>query len=326
MPGGLSGLLGARVAVVGAAGFIGRPLVAALRAGGTPVACFTRGTPLRRPDGGLAPELTGASAVFFVATSITPTTAEMRPDLVGTDLRVFADLLSGLRAAPVPPTVILTSSGGTVYDLDTPPPYQESSPVRPGSAYSRLKLDLERVLLSHADVLRPVVVRLANVYGPGQPESAGVVASWLATAARGRPIRMLGARDNSRDYLYIDDAVDALIRSHHCCSGDGGAGPTVLNIGSGIPVTLGELAEIVASVVGLPLEVAQSAGRSFDRPAYWLDCGLAEKALGWHATTSLPTGVACAWHAVQSLPGQAQSVTGRRAGRPDHSRPGVPLA
>jgi len=309
MPGGLSGGPGAPVAVIGAAGFIGRPLVEGLRAAGMPVACFTRDTPLRRPNGDLAPELSVASAIFFVATSITPTSAETRPDLVATDLRVFADLLSGLLAAPSPPTVILTSSGGTVYDLDTPPPYRESSPVRPGSAYSRLKLDLEQVLLSHAGVVRPLVVRLANVYGPGQPESAGVVANWLASAARGMPIRMLGHRENSRDYLYIDDAVDALIRSHRCCSGDRGAGPAVLNIGSGTPVKLGELAEIVSSVVGLPLEVAQSPGRSFDRPAYWLDCGLAEKALGWRATTSLPTGVARAWHAVRSLSGQP--VTGR---------------
>jgi UDP-glucose 4-epimerase len=299
MPGGVNGRLGLPVAVIGAGGFIGTPLVAALRARGVRVACFTRDTSLRRPGGQLASELTSAGVIFFLATSITPTTAENRPDLAETDLRVFTGLLSGLRAAAGRPTVILASSGGTVYDLGTPPPYQESSPVKPGAAYGRLKLKLEQVLLGHADVVHPLVVRLANIYGPGQPESAGVVANWLAAAAKGLPIRMLGHRESSRDYLYIDDTVDALIRSYQRCAVDGSGGPAILNVGSGIPVTLGELAAIVSSVVGRPLEVAQTAGRSFDRPAYWLDCGLAEQVLGWHATTPLSAGVARAWQSVR---------------------------
>lgn len=291
-------------AVIGAAGFIGSRLVRALREAGIPAFSFVRQSPYLR-DGPAAEELRRARTVFYLATSITPALAEQHPDLVEADRSAFVALLRQLGDAGTRPTVVLTSSGGTAYDPDVPPPYCEDSPVRPTSRYGKAKLRLEEELLSHGDVIRPVVLRLANVYGPGQRScnGLGVIPHWLEAIAAGRPVRVLGPWETSRDYVYVDDTVDAMVRLHLLSSGHDRLPeadlPSVINIGSGVPVSLGTLLSVVSKVIGFTPVVDHGAPRSFDRAATWLDVTRAWKALGWRPSTPLETGVARAWRALR---------------------------
>ncbi|GAA4638813.1 NAD-dependent epimerase/dehydratase family protein [Actinoallomurus vinaceus] len=278
-------------AVVGANGAIGSRLAAALRRSGVPVLPFTRQEPAVR-DGVPSPSLLATRTVFYLASGITPGAVERAE----ADRAAFTELLDGLSRAGHRPTVMLTGSGGTVYDPRAAPPYAEDAPARPSGAYGAAKLRMEEELLSRAGAVRPVVLRLANVYGPrhGGPGGYGVVARWLEAVAEGRPLRLFGDPDVGRDYVYVDDVVRAMATVH--AMGPDKDLPAVLNIGSGTPVSLNRLLGVVGDVIGRRPAVERHPPRPYDRPTVWLDTGLARAALGWHAVTPLYTGVARIWH------------------------------
>lgn len=281
-------------AVVGAAGFIGTALTRGLVAGGLQVAPFTRQVPFLTGSGRLAPEIEAAETVYWLATNVNPAVAEERPDLVAYDHDQFAAFLRGVEAMRRVPRLVLLSSGGTVYDPASAPPYREDSPTSATTAYAAAKLGLEEALRA-ADLTdaAKVVVRAANAYGPGQAarRGQGVIAHWLRAALVGDPLVLLGDRDTVRDYVYIDDLVDALVRLHTSA-----AHPPVVNVGSGERTTLGDLAGIVLRVVDYPaLEFEVRSARTFDRPSTWLDIGLAVRELGWHPRVPIADGVASVW-------------------------------
>ena len=285
-------MAGQRAAVIGAAGFIGSRLTARLTALGADPVGFTTETPFAvgtEP----APALREARTVYFVAGSVTPGSAERHPERAAAHRALFRGLLDCLAAAGRHPRVVLASSGGTVYDPGFPPPYAEDSPVAPASAYGRVKLELEEDLLARAGDLTPVVLRLGNVYGPGQRlrTGQGVVAYWLDAAANGRPLTVYGDPETTRDYVYVDDVVDVLVDLHHA-----GPLPPVLNVGSGVPVSLATLLRTVEkAVTDRTLDVRYEPGRWFDRRDTWLDVALARRVLGWTARTDLETGIARTW-------------------------------
>ncbi|HEX9335083.1 MAG TPA: NAD-dependent epimerase/dehydratase family protein, partial [Pseudonocardiaceae bacterium] len=222
--------------------------------------------------------------------SVTPSSAERHPERVAahlTSFRALLDIVAGTGA-----TVVLASSGGTVYDEHLPPPYTENSSVAPSSAYGQAKLAMEHELLTRTDIAG-VVLRLANVYGPGQRlgTGQGVVAYWLDAAANGRPLVVYGDPEATRDYVYVDDVVTAMLRVHTA-----GPLPGVLNIGSGVPVTLSALLRTIEKTVAdRPLDVRFEPGRRFDRRDVWLDAGLAGRALGWAAGIGLDDGIERTW-------------------------------
>ena len=286
-------------AVVGASGFIGTALVRRLELLGVPVQSFTRDVPFTVGSRRLAPGPESVRTVFWLAASVNPAVAEARPDLIGLDQAALADALEALETSVHPPLVVLVSSGGTVYDASAAPPYSEDSAVSGSTAYARSKLALERALQSSAlPKTCKVVLRVANAYGPGQAarRGLGVVAHWLASAAGGGPLVLIGDKNTVRDFVYIDDIVDALVAVHRA----DGALPPVLNIGSGHGTTLGQLADTVLEVVDDPtVAVEVRPARSFDLSRTWLDTSFASRVLGWQAKTSLHDGVVAAWRALR---------------------------
>jgi UDP-glucose 4-epimerase len=287
-------------AVVGAAGFIGSALVSRLAASGVTVNAFTRDVSFMAGRERLARDASSSRTIFWLAASVNPAVAEERPDLVERDLTTFEQLLKGVEAAREPPRIVLLSSGGVVYDPDSPPPYREDSPVRATTAYGESKLSLERLLRS-ADVPDDsrIVVRVSNAYGPGQParRGQGVIAHWLHAASTGQPLVLLGAPETARDYVYVGDIVDALIRVHRSAR----PVPPIVNVGSGHGTSLGELAEIVLGVVDDPtLTLEVRPARAFDLSRNWLDIQLAARALDWRPRTPLREGVAAAWASLRT--------------------------
>lgn len=279
------------VAVVGANGFLGGAVCAAVRAAGVPHAAFTRARPGVGADGAPAPGLLEARTVYWLAGLTVPGTADRDPDFAATELEPFRRCLEALVRAGHAPTVVLSSSGGRVYDPAGEPPFAETDPVNPRDVYGEVKLALERELLGARGHVHPRVVRVANAYGPRQRSRGGhgVVAYWLDAAARGEPLTVFGDPAASRDYVFVDDVVAALL-----AAGASDGAPEVVNVGSGRPTSLGDLARLVRDTVG-GVEVRHAPGRGFDLERTWLDVGLAREALGWSATVPLEEGLRRTW-------------------------------
>ena len=284
-------------AVCGASGFIGSRLAATLEQRGVSVARFGRGTPIVGDSGELVPGLASASTVFYLATSLSPAVAEEEPERVAVEREFFAELLARLLKDGRSPAVVLASSGGTVYDPTAYPPYREDTPALPYTMYGRAKRDLERDLLSWDKALTPLIMRLANVYGPGQPAKRGygVLPHWLHALAAGDKLRVFGSPRSRRDYVHVDDVVDAMARVHFAKAG---SLPPILNIGSGRPTSLVELLALVVESAGRNVRAEFEQARPFDRRDAWLDPTEAERHLGWRARIHLEEGVRETWERV----------------------------
>ena len=137
-------------------------------------------------------------------------------------------------------------------------------------------------------------MRPSNLYGPRQrlDTAQGAVAVFLDRALRDEPIQIWGDGSVVRDYVYIVDAVDAMLRAARF---DGE--PRVFNIGSGVGVSLNQLVEQIGKLLRRPIRVERGEARAVDVPANVLDCSLALRHLGWRASTPLGEGLrhTCEW-------------------------------
>lgn len=123
---------------------------------------------------------------------------------------------------------------------------------------------------------------LGSVYGPRQPAGCGVVATLMASAVRGEPGRLTGDGRQSRDFVWVDDAADAIVRAHERGSG------LVVNIGTGVATTLRDLAALVSN--GGP-EATYVAARTDELDRFSLSPVRARIHLGWSPWTNVATGV-----------------------------------
>jgi UDP-glucose 4-epimerase len=279
-----------RLAVVGAGGFIGAALVNRLRSIGITPMCFTRSSPFIDGSGTVADELSSAATIYWLASSIRPATADVLADGGAADHDALATLLDHLRMTGSDARVVALGSGGTVYDTSNPPPFREDTPVAPSNTYGQVMLGIEELVRSGPGNL---VLRVANAYGPGQParRGQGVIAHWLSSIASGMAIHVIGPDELARDYVYIDDVVGALVQAHLAQDV-----PDTVNIGSGVPTTLGTLLDAVREVVAPdPVKVVRQPAREFDAPSTWLDVRLAQERLDWSPRTALIDGLRVTW-------------------------------
>lgn len=296
--------------VLGGAGFIGSHLVEALARQGRRVRIFDRphvdrlalfpGFETFTGDflnpRALAPALHGAEVVFHLVSTTLPKSSNDHPvydvesNVVGT-LRLI-ELCREHGVAKL----IFVSSGGTVYGVARATPIAEDHVTEPISSYGIHKLMVEKYLaLAHRlHGLDYRVVRPGNLYGPRQrlDTAQGAVAVFLDSALREQPIQIWGDGSVVRDYVYVADAVDAMLK---LAAFDGAA--RVFNIGSGKGTSLNELVAEIGELLGRPVKVEHAASRPVDVPVSVLDSSLAERHLGWRASTPLGEGLrrTCEW-------------------------------
>jgi len=276
--------------VVGASGFLGSALRAELTSRGAEVRTATLQDPVIDASGALRADLHGAGTFYWGASRINPLVAVERPELVAADLRDLERFLDALERASTDATVVLLSSGGTVYGA-AEPPHREATPPQPTSAYGKAKLAMEHV--ATAARVRSVVLRISNAYGPGQRPAPGqgVIGHWLRALLSGSPVTVYGDLSTTRDYLFGSDLIGLLADLH-----GNPLVPPLLNVGSGEPTSLGQVLDAVHAAVGSrQLNIEFEARRPFDLTASWLDVGLAERSLGWRASTPLHEGVEQMW-------------------------------
>lgn len=285
------------VAVVGANGFLGSSVMRALSMAGVEARGFTSAEPAVYGTW-TDPALRRCDVVFYLASRISPAIAEREPERAAQEITAFRALLDALRDNPRRPVVTLVASGGTAYDTRCEPPYNEQSPVCPSNVYGKAKLEQEAALADAFGWLAPVVLRLSNVYGPGQRTTAGygVIGHWMQALLAGEQLRILGDGGSSRDYLHVDDVANAMLavlgKAPALRTADR---PTLLNIGAGAPTSLDDLHRHLEATVGRPVPVEREPARSFDRRDVWLDIRRAADVLGWRPEIGLAEGLADTW-------------------------------
>lgn len=187
--------------------------------------------------------------------------------------------------------IVHTSSGGSIYG--TPPRYptREEDPTDPASPYAAGKVAGEIYLntFGHLYGLQCSHIAPANVYGPRQDPhgEAGVVAIFAQALLQGAPTKVFGDGSNTRDYVFVDDVVDAFVRA----SGEAGDRQR-FNVGTGVETSDRQLHSAVAAAVGAPDDPEFHPARLGDLKRSCLDTDRARGVLGWQPQVELADGVA----------------------------------
>ena len=150
---------------------------------------------------------------------------------------------------------LVYASSMSVYGNMPDAPIGEEEHVAPLSCYGVGKLAAENYLNVFAKQLSSVSLRMFNVYGPGQDMTnlrQGMVSIYLAQALTNKHIVVKGSLERFRDFIYIDDVVEAWFRTTTFV----GVGGNTINIGTGVRTTVAQVLEAVkANVVGTTVEV-----------------------------------------------------------------------
>ncbi len=209
---------------------------------------------------------------------------------------------------------VFISSGGTIYGVPQSIPIKENHPTEPICSYGITKLAIEKYLhlFYHLYNLDYVVLRLSNPYGEWQNPHAkqGAIGVFLGRVAQGEAINIWGDGEVVRDYIYIKDAVQALVQGAKYKAHDDE--PRIFNIGSGQGCSLNELVRVIRDTVDVPVKVEYLTARDLDVPANVLDISLAKKKLGWQPATDLSEGIAASWQWIRSLDLTKQETTPAR--------------
>ena len=224
------------------------------------------------------------AAQIDVRNSVTDPQFDAEVNVVGTVRLAEAARKANVRK------VIHTSSGGSIYGTPHTYPTNESAGTDPASPYAAGKVAGEIYLNTFRRLygLDCSHIAPANVYGPRQDPhgEAGVVAIFAQALLSGKPTRVFGDGSNTRDYVYVDDVVDAFIRA----AGPKGGGMR-FNIGTGVETSDLRLHSVVAAAVGAPDAPEFAPPRLGDLKRSCLDVRLAEMVLGWCPKVKLDDGV-----------------------------------
>ena len=283
-------VIGRRIAVVGAGGFIGRHLVSRLESLGYSTLILGSADSDTIQSNHFWSD-NPVEAIVWLASKITPTIAESDPQLVEMEIAEFSSFLRSAEQGRQ--KIIFASSGGTVYSGQDCP-FNEESPARGVNAYGRAKVQME--MLANQSLLENVNLRIANAYGPGQriDRGQGVIASWANSVLNEMPIKVFGSLSVSRDFVYIDDVVTAIV---NVISAE--LSEETLNIGSGKATSLNEILDELEKVSRRRIAIQELARRGVDRESMWLDISKAKKLIHWEPKVGFSQGIEMTWNSLQ---------------------------
>jgi len=301
-----------RVLVTGGAGFIGAGLVERLLAEGEEVdviddlssgSLANLGPARATADGrlsfhrldirhpGLADLIAGRQpeVIFHLAAQ-----ADVRVSVEDPALDADINILGSLhvcQAAVAAGTrkVVFAGSGGTLYGMPEALPVGEGHSRRPVSPYGVAKKAVGDYLHYYREIrgLDSTVLALANVYGPRQDPhgEAGVVAIFGGKLLAGETPTIFGDGEQTRDFVFVDDVVDAFARARH-----GGSG-LLANIGTGTETSVNELFATMARLTGFTEPATYAPARPGELARSALDPTLAGGELGWTPRHTLEEGL-----------------------------------
>jgi len=304
-----------RVAVTGGAGFIGSALVGVLLDLGASVAVIDDlsssdaeaiGALLERsPEGrlrfvhasilepeGLEDATAPAETIFHLAAVTSVGQSFDEPDRCASVNALGTARV--LEAARGQGASLIYAGSCSAYG-GVPTPHREDGPVDPISPYAAAKLagELETVSWARAYQMSAVSLRLFNVYGPGQRAGgayAAAIPAFVDRLRRGEPPVIYGDGEQERDFVHIVDVVRAFLIAG--AASDRLAG-RIINIGSGKPISIAELARRIARLSGRPdIEPIHEAARPGDVRRSCADVSKAASSLGFEPQVDLDSGLA----------------------------------
>lgn len=301
---------GKNVLVTGGAGFIGSHLVDKLLSMGAYVRVIdnlTTGSLLNvdtkrvefirgdvRSEGDVSEALKGIDIVFHEAAQINPAKAVEEP-MFDFDVNARGTLNVLLHSLKAGVKKILMASTNVYGDAKTEYMKEEFSTLSISrsllSPYAASKVSAEAYLKVANDELGLPTVRLRyfNVYGYRQlvKSESGVIAIFTLNALAGKPLKIFGDGSHTRDFVYVDDVVQANILAAQNETANG----SVLNVGTGVETSVNEVAETIRNIVGkdVPIQHVEDRAADFKRAKACLD--QSRSILGYSSTVSLQEGL-----------------------------------
>ena len=270
-----------RMAIIGY-GFIGRRVARLAASRGWSVRALARrqppeddaGVEVQVGDAGdhvaMSALLTGTDHVVFAAGTTKPAESNEHPMAeVGANLTPLLCTLEEMVSHRVG-SLTLLSSAGTVYGPEAPVPTSEDAPLWPISSYGVLKVAAERYvhLYAREHQFAADILRVSNVYGPGEPTSGsqGLIGITRARLSAGLPVVVYGDGAARRDFIHVDDlvaSIEALARRPE--------GVRVLNVGSGRSESVAEVVDAVAHALDVAPVFHRRPARPTDAAVVQLD-------------------------------------------------------
>lgn len=181
----------------------------------------------------------------------------------------------------------LYAASSTCYGIPDSFPTPETAPIRPQYPYALTKNLGEQLVLHWAQVyeLPALSLRMFNVYGPRARTSGtygAVFGVFLAQLLAGKPLTIVGDGEQTRDFTYVSDVVDAFLAA----AGSGASGE-VYNVGSNGTYSINRLVALLGAK-----ETVHIPKRPGEPDCTWADVAKIERELGWRATISFEHGVA----------------------------------
>lgn len=187
---------------------------------------------------------------------------------------------------------VVFASSGALYGEQAQQPIAEDRPPNPNSPYGVSKIAAEYYVATLGALydIETVSLRIFNAYGPGQdlpPSHPPVIPQLLKQAQVGGSLVIFGDGSQTRDFVYVDDVVEALVLA--ATAGD--VNRAVINIGSGQGVSINELAAKVAQVTGKRVNVLHNQAQPGGVSRLVADVTRAQQLLGWTPRTDLEQGL-----------------------------------
>ena len=199
-----------------------------------------------------------------------------------------ANVLGAAQAHGVP-RLVNTSTGGAIYGEGRRLPAPEDHPVAPEAPYGLSKFCAEQYceIFTRLHGLSTVSLRYGNVYGPRQDPlgEAGVIAIFCGKALEGGKATIFGSGEQTRDYVFVEDVVDANLRAAEA----GATGP--INIGLGKEKSVLDIVEVMNGHADDGFEPEHAPERPGEVQHIALDASRAREKLGWEAKVELDEGL-----------------------------------
>ncbi len=206
-----------------------------------------------------------------------------------TNVKGPENLLEAIAGLEHKPWLIFASSR-EVYGQPASLPADETFPLRPVNVYGRSKIEGERLIENAREQdLRASIIRLSNVYGSTADHADRVVPAFARAAATGATLKLEGA-GNTFDFTHIDDVSRGILSISKLLI-KGAAPPPPIHFVSGVPTTLGELAELAIELASSPSKIAHMAPRDFDVGRFYGNRSRARKCLNWVPEVTLREGL-----------------------------------
>ena len=186
---------------------------------------------------------------------------------------------------------VLYGSTMSVYGDHPDIPISEGMTCAPKSFYGVGKLASEQYLRIYGEYgIHSTAIRLSNVYGPGQNMAnlrQGMVSIFLAQAIEHRRVHVKGSKDRFRDFVYVDDVVDALL----ACEGNDKSFGRIFNVATGVKTTVETLLKEITTNLPFEVEIEFSGSTPGDQFGIYCDIGAIQQSVGWSPQYDLASGV-----------------------------------